>query len=184
MKRLFIAVNVTPGGELLRMISSLKALLSAEKIRWIDPSNIHLTLVFLGDTEVKRIKILKELLRERCEGFNKFDFLLAGTGVFKNYRDPRVIWTGINSAETLELIYDTITTGLKEYGFPTEERQFRPHLTIGRIKSVQDTEKLKSVLERYRDIEFQKVEVRDVILFESILLQTGPVYKPLGKFYL
>lgn len=182
MKRVFIAVKVEPGGELLRMISSLKALLEAENIKWVDTANIHLTLVFLGDTEEKRIKILVSMLRERCTGFNEFEFILAGTGVFKNFRDPRVIWVGIQSSEKLLMLNNTITDGLKENDFEIEDRQFSPHLTLGRIKSVKDTENLKTILERYKNTEFQKVEVKEVILFESILSQTGPIYKSLGNF--
>lgn len=182
MKRVFIAVKVEPGGELLRMISSLKALLEAENIKWVDTANIHLTLVFLGDTEEKRIKILVSMLRERCTGFNEFEFILAGTGVFKNYWDPRVIWIGIRSSERLIMLYNSIAEGLKHIGLEIRERQFRPHLTLGRIKSVRDTDNLKSFLERYKNTEFQKVEVKEVILFESILSQTGPIYKSLGNF--
>jgi 2'-5' RNA ligase len=182
MKRIFIAVKVEPEAELLSMISTVKALLRVENIKWVDPANIHITLAFLGDTEEKKIKILANMLKERITGFQGFSFVLAGAGVFKNYRDPRVIWIGIKSHEMLSGLYDKIADGLNENGFGIEERQFRPHLTIGRIKSVKDTENLKTVLEKYRDTEFQKIEINEVILFESILLQTGPIYKPLGKY--
>jgi 2'-5' RNA ligase len=184
MKRIFIAVKVEPGAELIRMISTVKALLGAEYIKWVDPANIHITLAFLGDTEEKRIKNLSNMLKESCRGFREFDFLLAGTGVYKNYRDPRVIWVGIKSQEMLSGLYDKIAEGLIDTGFAIEVRQFRPHLTLGRVKSIKDTENLKKVLEKYRDTEFQKVDVKEVFLYESILLQTGPIYKSLGKYHL
>lgn len=184
MKRTFIAVKVNPEGDLLRMISSLKSLLSDENIKWVDPANIHLTLAFLGDTEEKRIKILSGMLSERCTGFGEFDFTLAGAGVFKNFWDPRVIWVGIRSSEKLFMLYNAIAEGLKREGFGIEERQFRPHLTLGRVKSYKDTENLKSVIEKYRDKQFQVVHVNEVILFESILMQTGPIYKSLGNLSL
>jgi len=184
MKRVFIAVKIDPGGELLRIMSSLKALLGAEKIKWVDPLNIHLTLAFLGDTEELRIKAVADMLKERCIGFNEFGFVLAGTGVFKNFRDLRVIWVGIQSTERLSLLYGIIKEGLKLNGFEVEEREFKPHLTIGRIKLIRDTENLKTVLERYKDFEFQTVHVAEVILFESILQQTGAIYKPLGTYNL
>ena len=184
MKRLFIAVKTDLEGDLLRMFSSLKATLGAENIKWVDPANLHLTLAFLGDTEEKRIGSLHPMLGEKCSGFGVFDFILAGAGIFKNFRDPRVIWVGIRSAEKLTMLYNLINQGLKNIGFELEERQFRPHLTLGRIKSVRDNDNLKSFLEKYKDTEFQKVEVREVILFESILLQTGPIYKALGNYTL
>jgi 2'-5' RNA ligase len=182
MKRVFIAVKVEPGGELLRMFTSLKALLGAENIKWVDPANIHLTLAFLGDTEEKRIKILSGMLKKKCNGFGPFDFVLAGLGVFKNFRDPRVLWVGIRSTERLIQLNNIIAEGLKLNGFEIEERQFKPHLTLGRVKSLKDTENLKILLESYRDVQFQTVRINEVILFESILSQTGPIYKSLGNF--
>lgn len=184
MKRLFIAVKAEPEGDLLRMFSSLKSLLGKESIRWVDQSNIHLTLAFLGDTEEKLIGSLQLMLEEKCSGFGVFDFALAGAGVFKSFSDPRVIWVGIRSPEKLTLLYKTIAEGLKNIGFEIDERQFRPHLTLGRVKSCRDTENLKSVLEKYRDQQFQIIQVNEVILFESILKQTGPLYKALGNFTL
>jgi len=184
MKRVFIALKVDPGRELLKLYSLLKALLEAENIKWVDPGNIHLTLAFLGDTEEKRIKILSDLIGDICCDFKKFDFVLAGTGIFKNIHDPRVLWIGIKSADRLFEINSLITEGLNINGFNTEERPFSPHLTLGRMKSVRDTENLKTVLERYKDHQIQSVHTNEVILYESILMQTGPLYKPLGKYML
>jgi len=184
MKRLFIAVKTEPDGNLLSIFSSLKAALGAENIKWVDPENLHLTLAFLGDTDEKRIGSIHLMLEEKCFGFGVFDFTLAGTGVFKSYRDPRVIWVGIRSPERLRMLYNTVAEGLKLTGFELEERNFRPHLTLGRVKSYRDTENLKSVLEKYRDQEFQTIHVNEVVLFESILMKTGPIYNQLAKYHL
>lgn len=184
MKRIFIAVKVEAEPALLRMFSSIKSLLGTENIKWVDPGNIHLTLAFLGDTEETRIKTLISMLNYKCPGFKEFEFVLAGAGVFKSFADPRVIWAGIRSSDRLSELNGMVVAGLKETGFSIEERPFRPHLTLGRVKSVKNKENLKSVLEKYKESEFQKVQVNEVTLFESILQQTGPVYKPLGKFSL
>lgn len=182
MKRIFIAVKVNPEGELLRMFSTLKATLDSEKIKWVDTANIHLTLSFLGDIEEKRIGILSRILSDSCSWFGDFDINLTGTGIFKNLRDPKVLWVGIRSAEKLIQLNEIISEGLKINGFKIEERKFIPHLTLGRVKSVSNTENLKSVLEKYRDQQLQIVHVNEVILFESILMQSGPLYKALGRF--
>ncbi len=184
MKRIFIAVKVDPGEELLRMFSSLKAMLVAENIKWVDQANIHLTLSFQGDTEEKRIGLLSRMLSDTCTGFGEFEFNLTGTGVFKNFRDPRILWVGIRSAEKLIQLNKIISEGLILNGFETEERQFKPHLTLGRVKSVKDTENLKILMESYRDVQFQVVHTNEVILFESILTQTGPIYKSIAKYNL
>lgn len=184
MKRIFIAINIEPGENLLELHNSFKSFLENEKINWVDPSNIHLTLAFLGDIEEERIKMAGIMLKQKCNGFGEFSFNLTGTGIFKDFRDPRIIWMGINESEKLIKLYEDIKGGLEDTGFPTEDRPFRPHITIGRIKSINNPEALKSIIEKYRDTEIQKVIVDEVILYESILKPTGPVHKSVGVFRL
>jgi 2'-5' RNA ligase len=166
------------------MLSSLKALLDNEKITWVDPGNIHLTMAFLGNTEDERIIVAAIMLKQKCTGFGEFGFNLSGTGVFKSFSDPRIIWIGTEHPEKVTDLNNLIITGLKDTGFKIEERQFRPHITLGRIKSIKDNEAFKSVVSRYQNTFFQEVPVTEVILFESILKPTGPVYKPIGRFRL
>lgn len=184
MKRIFIALKVEPGETLLRMFSSLKALPGNEKITWVAPGNIHLTIAFLGDTEDERIMVAGIMLKQKCTGFGEFGFNLSGAGVFRNFKDPKVIWIGIGNSGKLFQLNDLIITGLKDTGFKVEERQFNPHITLGRVKSIKDTEALKSAVDRYQNTFIQEVRVSEVILYESILKPTGPIYKPIGKFSL
>jgi len=184
MKQIFIAVKVEAGETLLKMISSLTARLSIESIKWTSPDNIHITLAFLGDTEEERIKIINAVLKEKCKGFGRFELIIKGSGVFKNLNDPRVIWTGIEPSGKLIQLNDFIINGLKDSGTAIENRPFKPHLTLGRIKYLKNKALLKTLMDKYQNTEIQKVPVNEVILYESILLQSGPVYKPISKFEL
>lgn len=184
MKRIFIAIRVEPGEIFQRMFSSLTSMLGGEKIKWENIDKIHLTLAFLGDTGEERIKIAGLILKQKCTGFGEFYFTLSGTGVFRNYNDPRVIWTGIINSDKLIELNNLIASGLRDAGFNIEERQFKPHITIGRIKSINDIESFRSAISRYQDTFFQEVQVRDVILYESILRPEGSIYHPVGKFLL
>jgi RNA 2',3'-cyclic 3'-phosphodiesterase len=184
MKRIFIAIKTEPDETFLRIHSSLKSVLGAERITWTDQRNIHLTLAFLGETENELIKVVSDMLKQKCTGFGDFSFSLIGTGIFKNYHDPRVIWIGIEHCEKLVNLNNEINIGLKDAGFMLEVRPFRPHITLGRIKSIKDPEVLRSALEKYKDAFIQEIQVKEVILYESILKPTGPVYKPEGKFSL
>lgn len=184
MKRIFIAVKVEPGLELLKAFNDLKIKLSGESIKWTDIGNTHLTISFLGDTGEKRISLLTEMLAEKCSDIRRFEFTMEGMGVFRNFRDPKVIWVGVKKSGSLNQLNKIITEGLIEKGFSVEERDFSPHLTLGRIRFVKNADAVKRALERYRDTEFQNIKVDEVILFESILMQTGAVYKTLMKFSL
>ncbi len=184
MKRIFIALKVDAGENLIAMISSFKSGLSKDLIKWTNPENIHLTLAFLGDTEEKLIKAITSMLNEKCKGSGKFEFIIKGAGIFRNLRDPRIIWTGIEPSEKLSHDNEIIVNGLKGLDIKIEDRPFNPHLTIGRIKHLNDSERLKALTEEFRNTKIQKVPVNEVILYESILQQNGPVYKSLAKFNL
>ena len=184
MKRIFIAVKVEAGETLLSMISSLKNGLSSGNIKWTNPDNIHITLAFLGDTEDHMIINISSMLKQKCEGFGKFELIIKGSGVFKNPDDPRIIWTGIEPSEKLLQLNDYIINGLKEAGIRIESRPFKPHLTLGRIKSLKDREVLTTLIDKYQNKRIQKVQVNEVLLYESILLQTGPLYTVISKFNL
>ena len=184
MKRIFIAVKVEAGENLLSMISSLKSGLCNESIKWTNPDNIHITLAFLGDTEEEQIKIIGAMLKEKCGGSGKFELMIKGSGVFKNLSDPRVIWTGIEPSENFIRLNGLVKSGLTEAGIKIEDRPFKPHLTLGRIKKLKDKEVLKTLMDKYQNTEIQKVPVNEVILYESILLHSEPLYKALSKFNL
>jgi RNA 2',3'-cyclic 3'-phosphodiesterase len=184
MKRIFIAIKVDPDETLVNLVSSIKSGLINEGIKWTNLDNIHITLAFLGDTEENMINILRSRLKDKCEGSGRFELILQGTGLFKNYHDPRVIWAGIEMSEKLTHLNAFIIDAIREAGVTIEERPFKPHLTLGRIKFINDKLALKEILEKYQKLEIQKVPVNEVILYESILLKTGPVYKPLGRYIL
>jgi RNA 2',3'-cyclic 3'-phosphodiesterase len=184
VKRIFIAVKVEAGDTLLSMISSLKHGLNRENIKWTNPDNIHITLAFLGDTEDEMIKNISLMLKRKCEGSGEFRLIIKGSGVFKNPDDPRIIWSGIEPSENLLQLNAYIINGLKETGIRIESRPFKPHLTLGRIKSLKDKEILTTLISKYQNSKIQEVQVNEVILYESILLQTGPVYKEISKFNL
>ena len=179
MKRIFIALKVEAGDTLLKIISSLKSGLSKDIIKWTSPVNIHITLAFIGDTGEKMVNDIGSMLKEKCKGSGKFELMIKGCGVFRSLSDPRIIWFGIVPSEGLMNLNDSVMNGLRGLNIKMEDRPFNPHLTIGRIKRLEDKETLHSLINKFQNSEIQTVPVKEVILYESILLQTGPVYKPL-----
>jgi len=184
MKRIFIALKVNAENELLKMISSFKEVLRNDSVKWTHIENIHITLVFLGATQESTINEIIPVLSEKCSGYGSFQLILSGCGIFRSLSDPRIIWTGIQHSDKLTALNTSIISGLKGLNIKLEERPYNPHLTVGRIKSINDVRLLESLLVVYRNTVLQNVYVGEVILYESILLPSGPVYKPLAKFSL
>lgn len=180
MKRIFIAVKVEAGDTMKRIILSYQKGLARESIKWTNPENIHVTLVFLGDTEQILIDPIRSMLEEKCGRTGKIELIIRGLGVFRNLGDPRIIWMGLEPNEKLRRLNASIVYGLKELKFKIDDRPYNPHLTIGRIKHINDKDALKTLTEKYNNSEIQRVHVNEVILYESILLQTGPVYKSIA----
>jgi RNA 2',3'-cyclic 3'-phosphodiesterase len=179
MHRIFIAVKVTPDTLFTREINFLKNALVNESIKWIELSNIHVTLAFLGDTEDLKIISIGEMLYAKCTKPAPFDFTIKGLGLFKNIADPKILWAGLENIIELENLQAIIINGLKETGIRIGERKFTPHITLGRIRNLKKKELVSNLVKEYSGHEFQKVHISEVILYESILTQTGSVYKPL-----
>jgi RNA 2',3'-cyclic 3'-phosphodiesterase len=184
MKRIFIALQIVAGENLLNMISDLKAGLRKENIKWTPVENLHITLAFMGDTQEEKIENISHMLTGICETSGKFEMQIRGAGVFKGFSNPRVIWTGIGASEELNRLGLSVKDGLKETGILIEDRPFNPHLTLGRVRNVRDKEVLRSLISRYNNAFIQQQEIKEVVLYESILLQKGPLYKPVGVFKL
>ena len=181
MRRTFIAVRVEAGEKLKDAISLLKSELKDENIRWVELSNMHITLAFIGSTGEPVIKNVCSMLKDDFAGFGDIEFNLSGLGVFGNISAPRILYAGIENCERLAAAQEIVKNGLKSLGVNLEERQFKPHLTIGKIKDIRDKSILPWMIQKYSGAILQTVNVSEVIYYESVLLPTGPLYKPLAN---
>jgi len=168
-------------------ILHLQDALGNEKIKWVDPGNLHITLRFLGDTSPPNVKSTIKILEETVPGFSSPEVIFKGLGLFRNIRDPRVIWIGMDTGPILQELKNSLDQKLIPLGYPPEERKFRPHLTLGRFKYIRDhphkkvQDILENLLTEYRNMQFQKNRIDEVIYYESILRQQGPAYLPLKR---
>jgi 2'-5' RNA ligase len=184
MKRTFIAVKVDAGERLRGAIISLKEGLGNEKIKWVDFNNLHVTLAFIGDTHESTINDVGSMLKKDFAGFGNITFSIRGFGVFRNFRDPKVIFSGIENSEKLIEAHEIVRKGLWKLDIKTEDRQFNPHLTIGRTKEVNNKKELQELITKFTKEEFQHVTLSEVIYYESVLLPAGPIYKPISHICL
>lgn len=153
-------------------------------IRWAPLTNLHLTVKFLGDVEETTIDPIARALRQHIAPFPRFTINAKGLGVFPDVKRPQVLWVGLEGIHLAELA-STVETALKPLGFEPEKRGFKPHLTIGRWRQRdKSTAKFIAELERWAGYEFGKSEVRNIILFQSMLRPEGAIHRPLEKILL
>jgi 2'-5' RNA ligase len=182
MKRTFFAVDIRPHERLTAILQDIRNHLAGEKIKWVTADLMHLTLKFLGDTPEDDIPQIIRSVNAPIRIIPVMTLHLCALGLFKNLHNPRVIWIGIIPCPPLEQAVQIIGNTLVSFGYPADPTEFVPHLTLGRVKEIKQTEKLVRLVEKYKDESFGTANVREIIYYESILNPEGPVYNPLAHF--
>ncbi|MCD4790473.1 MAG: RNA 2',3'-cyclic phosphodiesterase [Bacteroidales bacterium] len=184
MKRIFAAIKIHPSNQFLKVYYDLKTAMRNDKIKWVDTQNIHVTMKFFGETEEDRIENIITILSEISLRYKPFTLELKDVGIFGSSYKPRVIWFGIEENKIMQsLAMDTLDE-MGKIGFEKDRQNFVPHLTIGRIKFVNDKKRFREIIDRYKSIEIQKENVVEFSLIESILRPQGPEYKIIETFKL
>ena len=154
-------------------------------VRWVSPGRIHLTLKFFGNIEELKIDSIAAAIRGPVSAAKPFHLNVRGTGAFPNLRSPRIIWIGLVDEEgRLAALQKEVESSLEKIGFEPEDRPFRPHLTLGRVKSSRGKEELARCVEKYREEEIGTFQVEKIVLFKSDLTPAGPIYTPLREIKL
>ncbi|CEG13914.1 2'-5' RNA ligase [groundwater metagenome] len=173
--RAFISINVP-----CDISVNFNELMNDVKFKAVAPENIHLTLKFLGEITPKDIKEISDALNF-IENRKKFKISLKRVSAFPNNKYVRVLW--INVVEGSKEIYELqkkIDNALK-FKFPYE-KDFVPHLTMARVKYMNDRSVLKTFIKKYKDFEFLEFIAEKVSLMKSELRKEGPIYSEIRKF--
>ena len=184
MRRIFAAIKVVPNENFLRIYYSLKNACKYDRINWVKSENIHITLKFFGEIEENKIDQIIPELQKISTNHNSFNLLLQDVGIFGSSYKPRVIWFGINKSEALEKLAKDILDKMEPVGFIKDRQNFVPHLTIGRIKLVDNKARFTEIISKFESENIQKINISGFYLFESILSSTGPTYKVIKTFSL
>jgi len=170
----FISVDIPFSQKINELSNQIKN--SGIHVKLVEPENIHITLKFLGDVDEELIEKIEESIKKSIKDTSSFEINLAGTGVFPNLGYIKIIWIGIQDNGELRKIADNIDEQLSKLGFEKERRPFSPHLTIARVKSAKNKEKLIEIINKYHETEFTKIKVESVKLKKSELTPKGPIY--------
>ena len=153
------------------------------KINHVDLLNMHLTLKFFGDIDVDGLDMLEQAIFDVVKDFDPFDIKIKGCGAFPNTNHIKVIWLGIEDDSIIKELHDKLDEEFVRLGFD-KDRKFSSHLTIGRMKSAKNKDKVKSTIEKYSDVEIGEMTVNKITLKKSTLTPSGPIYEDLKEFIL
>jgi len=177
MKRLFVAVKIKPGQEFLNAYYGLKKDLAFEKVKWVNEDNFHFTLKFLGETEESIIAKIINALERVSINTKSIKLKIENLGIFGSRYNPRVIWFGIEKSSQIDEFVNKILNKLDEAGFKRDRQNFVPHITVGRIKNVNNIKHLKSTIDKYKTSLYQEETINEMYLLESVITPDGPIYK-------
>lgn len=182
MIRTFVALDLPPAvqRDLADFCAPLQKLDVA--VSWIRPDRIHLTLKFLGNVDPSLIDPMGVALRAAVGDTRSFTLRPAGCGAFPTLRDMRVIWVGVRGdLEPLRALHRRVEDALEPLGFAKENRPFRAHLTIGRVKGRRHIKSLQDMLVAQQAYQGVAFDVSEVVLYKSDLKPDGAQYTPLKR---
>ena len=180
VKRLFIGIPIE-SETVEQHVNTwrIDPLLNGNRLNWVKPGNWHITLFFLGNTPKSSIPVLKVLIEEFFCTVPAFGTQVNGAGVFPHERNPKVLWLGFENLQYLLPACSRMGDFLNRNGFISDNKPLKPHLTLARIKSPENSASLRSFLIQNSQLTFGSVAINQVVLYESILKPDGPVYTPL-----
>jgi 2'-5' RNA ligase len=153
---------------------------SRADVRWVAVGNIHLTLKFFGNVPDDEIDTLALAAREAAAETAPLQLQTTVTGAFPSPQAPRVVWLGLGGdLVPLTQLFYRLEKAFAALGYPPEGRAFNPHLTLGRVKSPANREKLAGMLKKLPPLDWPPFAVKELTLFQSILSPQGSKYTPL-----
>lgn len=184
--RTFIAVELDQA--LRRQALGLQkqlARIAGSDVKWAEPENLHVTLLFLGEVNDVEIPRIFRIAEQAAVCQPPFTMSLEMLGAFPSIHHPRVLWIGVGSgAQELIALHDRLEPPLSELGYRREERKYTPHITLGRVKAPGGQSRLSSFLAQHSGFRAGSMLVEELALMASELTPSGPLYTILGRAHL
>jgi 2'-5' RNA ligase len=180
-QRIFLAVE-TPADIRQAMAGLTDRLRGAgAEVRWEPPAKLHATIRFFGETPDRLLAPLVTALDLAAGTAAPFPVIYRGVGGFPTLRNPRVIWIGMEDPSgTLRPLQQRIESSARELGFEPEEKEFHPHVTLGRVRGGRN---LHGLLARVESVTFEAgpARISEILLMKSVLQPSGSVYTALKR---
>lgn len=187
--RLFVAVDFPeshrePLAELLAIAQERNP-----AIRWIAANAAHLTLQFIGEVPVETAELLRMAIPAAGKDVHAFSLRVDGAGAFPNLQKPQIVWLGLaGDIARLRTLKRATETFLLGFDIEPEEREFKPHITLGRARAKLQSPEINTLIETMRSPEVKRLltaleepfRVDHITLYRSHLTKDGSTYEPLA----
>jgi RNA 2',3'-cyclic 3'-phosphodiesterase len=181
--RTFIAIDVDKPvhNRLIELQETLAN--SGTDVKWVEPDNLHLTLLFLGEVEDKQLHQVCRAIADVSSKHSPFTLSLEKVGCFPNLRRPRILWAGVGEGlQEVVKLHDDLEEPLLDMGcYRREERDYTPHLTLGRLKGDNVTAKLNELIAKNQGWTGGQSTIREVLVMSSTLRGDGPEYTVMAR---
>jgi 2'-5' RNA ligase len=182
--RAFLAID--PPEDILRQIGIFQDRLKRKiqgVLSWVRPRGMHLTLKFFGNIPPGSVERISRAVAPLAAGTSPVHLKVRKIGVFPDSNRPRVLWMGLEGdIHHLTVFQKSVEGALEAEGFPRETRPFRPHLTLGRIKTPRGLVGLARSVEEAAEWEAGGFVAGELCLFKSDLTPQGAVYTKLASY--
>ena len=180
--RIFLALELD--NSIKKQLTRLQKRISAvgAEVRWIHKDQIHLTMKFLGDLTDKMAVDVCRLCQNVAAQFDPFTFGVHGAGCFSNHSRPRVIWVGIEDPSgSVRRLHERLEKALGPLGLRRELRAFKPHVTLGRVRSGKNAQDLRLAVKKNEDFDLGIQQAQEITIFSSQLSSDGPTHTVIGR---
>jgi 2'-5' RNA ligase len=179
--RLFIGIQIpqTIRSTFASLLKDFRAI--APQVKWVRADNLHVTLKFLGETQLAKLGALQVVLAA-VRSAEPVNLEFRGLGFFPNEKRPRVFWAGAEASANLKSLAADIDQAVHRLAFPLEDRPFTPHLTLARFHLPGIPPKLLQAIQEKSAQSFGSFRAGEFHLIESKLKPTGAEYTTLQTF--
>jgi 2'-5' RNA ligase len=175
--RAFLALDIpSKAADLIVNIS--KAFYGNVEGRYVKREHMHSTLFFFENFKGSTDDIaafLKNL------SINEMLVNFTGVNFFTYKMQPTVLFADFNS-DGADYLYETCRNFLLESKVPFDQKPFKKHITLCRIKAIKDMELFKKEIAiQNKKLDDSVFNFESVTFYRSTLTKNGPIYEVLAK---
>jgi len=144
-------------------------------VRWVDQSNYHVTLAFLGEQREADLESLADQLDHHLRQ-PEFQATISHISPFPETR-PKLLAAMLGRTDSLKIVHQQVISAIKSVDLGYDKRKFIPHVTLGRYRHSKNAYAGTIPM----NVSFETI-IDEVVLYESVLTSSGAEYEPIYRF--